>query len=64
MNPLPAYIDNSVQSIFADDNRVNIQQHEWEMRAFLALAVEVRTFRGVRRSQRMNGWTRRALRPS
>lgn len=40
MNPLPAYIDNSVQSIFADDNRVNIQQHEWEMRTFLQLAIE------------------------
>lgn len=40
MNPLPTYVESAVQAIFADHNLVNIQQHEWEMRTFLALALE------------------------
>jgi len=55
MNPLPTYVESAVQAIFADHNLVNIQQHEWEMRTFLAMAleelkpertVELGTFRG------------------
>jgi predicted O-methyltransferase YrrM len=40
MNPLPTYVESAVQAIFADHNLVNIQQHEWEMRTFLAMAIE------------------------
>jgi predicted O-methyltransferase YrrM len=52
---LPTYLENAVQAIFAESNLINIQQHEWEMRTFLALAlselkpdrtVELGTFRG------------------
>jgi len=55
MNPLPTYLENAVQAIFAEPNLINIQQHEWEMRTFLAMAledlkpertVELGTFRG------------------
>lgn len=55
MTPLPTYIESAVQAIFADHNLINIQQHEWEMRTFLAMAldelkpertVELGTFRG------------------
>jgi Predicted O-methyltransferase len=55
MNPLPTYLENAVQAIFAEHNLINIQQHEWEMRTFLAMAleelkpertVELGTFRG------------------
>lgn len=40
MNPLPTYLESAVQAIFAEHNLVNIQQHEWEMRTFLAMALE------------------------
>jgi predicted O-methyltransferase YrrM len=40
MNPLPTYVESAVQAIFADHNLVNIQQHEWEMRTFLAMVLE------------------------
>lgn len=55
MTPLPTYIESAIQAIFADHNLVNIQQHEWEMRTFLAMAldelkpertVELGTYRG------------------
>jgi predicted O-methyltransferase YrrM len=55
MNPLPTYLENAVQAIFAESNLINIQQHEWEMRTFLSMAldelkpertVELGTFRG------------------
>ena len=55
MNPLPTYVESAVQAIFAEDNLINIQQHEWEMRTFLAMVldelkpertVELGTFRG------------------
>jgi|GEM_PF-7005386 Predicted O-methyltransferase len=55
MNPLPTYLENAIQAIFAEPNLINIQQHEWEMRTFLAMAlkelkpertVELGTFRG------------------
>ena len=40
MTPLPTYLENALQAIFTDANLVNIQQHEWEMRTFLALVLE------------------------
>ena len=40
MTPLPTYVESAVQAIFADHNLINIQQHEWEMRTFLAMALE------------------------
>lgn len=55
MNPLPTYLENAVQAIFAEPNLINIQQHEWEMRTFMGMAleelkpertVELGTFRG------------------
>lgn len=55
MNPLPTYLESALTAIFADHNLVNIQQHEWEMRTFLAMAldelkpertVELGTYRG------------------
>lgn len=55
MNPLPTYLESALTAIFADHNLVNIQQHEWEMRTFLAMVldelkpertVELGTYRG------------------
>jgi Predicted O-methyltransferase len=55
MNPLPTYVESALTAIFADHNLINIQQHEWEMRTFLSMAldelkpertVELGTFRG------------------
>lgn len=40
MTTLPTYLENAVQAIFAEPNLINIQQHEWEMRTFLAMALE------------------------
>lgn len=40
MNPLPTYIESALTAIFADHNLINIQQHEWEMRTFLAMALD------------------------
>lgn len=40
MTTLPAHLESAVQAIFADHNLINIQQHEWEMRTFLNLALE------------------------
>jgi predicted O-methyltransferase YrrM len=40
MNSLPTYLESALTAIFADHNLVNIQQHEWEMRTFLALALD------------------------
>ena len=40
MNPLPTYLESALTAIFADHNLINIQQHEWEMRTFLAMALE------------------------
>jgi predicted O-methyltransferase YrrM len=55
MNLLPTYLESALTAIFADHNLINIQQHEWEMRTFLAMVldelkpertVELGTFRG------------------
>jgi len=55
MNPLPTYLESAFTAIFADHNLINIQQHEWEMRTFLAMVldelkpertIELGTFRG------------------
>lgn len=52
---LPTYLESALTAIFADHNLVNIQQHEWEMRTFLAMVldelkpertVELGTYRG------------------
>ena len=40
MNSLPTYLESALTAIFADHNLINIQQHEWEMRTFLAMALE------------------------
>jgi predicted O-methyltransferase YrrM len=40
MTNLPTYLESAVQAIFAEPNLINIQQHEWEMRTFLAMALE------------------------
>ena len=40
MNPLPTYLESALSAIFAEHNLINIQQHEWEMRTFLAMALE------------------------
>lgn len=40
MNPLPTYLESALKAIFADHNLVNIQQHEWEMRTFIAMVLE------------------------
>lgn len=37
---LPTYLESAVQAIFADHNLINIQQHEWEMRTFLAMVLD------------------------
>jgi predicted O-methyltransferase YrrM len=36
----PDHIEAAVKAVFSDDNLVNIQQHEWEMRTFLRLAID------------------------
>lgn len=55
MIELPTYLESALQAIFSEHNLINIQQHEWEMRTFLKLAldelkpertVELGTFRG------------------
>jgi predicted O-methyltransferase YrrM len=55
MNPLPTYLESALAAIFADHNLINIQQHEWEMRTFLAMVlgelkpertVELGTYKG------------------
>lgn len=40
MNPPPTHLESALQAIFADHNLVNIQQHEWEMRTFLAMVLD------------------------
>lgn len=40
MKSLPTYLESAVQAIFAEHNLINIQQHEWEMRTFLAKALD------------------------
>jgi predicted O-methyltransferase YrrM len=40
MKELPTYLESVLQAIFADHNLINIQQHEWEMRTFLKLALD------------------------
>jgi len=40
MNPLPTYLESALTAIFADHNLINIQQHEWEMRTFLAMVLD------------------------
>jgi predicted O-methyltransferase YrrM len=40
MNPLPTYVESALTAIFADHNLINIQQHEWEMRTFLAMVLD------------------------
>lgn len=40
MTPFPTYLENALQAIFAEHNLINIQQHEWEMREFLSIALE------------------------
>ena len=40
MNPLPTYLESALSAIFADHNLINIQQHEWEMRTFLAMVLD------------------------
>ena len=37
---LPTYLESALTAIFADHNLINIQQHEWEMRTFLAMVLE------------------------
>jgi len=53
--PTPTYLESALTAVFAESNLINIQQHEWEMRTFLHLAleelkpqrtVELGTFRG------------------
>jgi predicted O-methyltransferase YrrM len=37
---LPTYLESALTAIFADHNLINIQQHEWEMRTFLAMVLD------------------------
>ena len=52
---LPTYVESALKAVFTDANLINIQQHEWEMRAFLRhvldelkpdRTVELGTYRG------------------